>query len=354
VKIALVGDWPRPYGGVSVHVASLARVLRARGLDVRVLDIGRGDHDCAGVVPARGLVRYAAALAEVAAEGRLVHVHTNGANWKSWLVALAAGRARRRGAPRGVLTLHSGSAPSYLRGGPERRRLAAAACAGFGRVIAVNEEIAAELCGAGVPPARISVVPPFSPALLEPVEPPAAFAAFRAARAPVFAAALLPLPLYGADLLLDAFSRLRARRPRAGLVLFGQGSERAELRAPGVLGLGEIAHGEALGVLEASDVFVRPTWADGDSVTVREALALGCRVVASEVGHRPPGCVLFPAGDRAALASCLEAAASAPPAGVRGPCEDPFDAIVATYRALAARPGGHRSGGCAAGARLRT
>ncbi|HEY6004592.1 MAG TPA: glycosyltransferase, partial [Anaeromyxobacter sp.] len=224
----------------------------------------------------------------------------------------------------------------------------------FGRVIAVNQEIAAELRGAGVPSARISVLAPFSPAVLEPVDPPPAFGAFRAAHGPLLAAGLLPLPLYGVDLLLEAFASLRRRRPGAGLVLFGQGSERAELRAPGVLGLGEIGHGEVLGVLGACDVFVRPTRADGDSVSVREALALGCRVVASDVGHRPAGCLLFPAGDAAALAASLEAAASAPRPGPREPGEDPFDVIVATYRALAARPAGHRSGGCAGEARLRT
>jgi glycogen synthase len=354
MRIALVGNWPRPYGGVSVHVAALARALRTRGIDVRVLDIGEGDHDCDGVVPARGVLRYAAALAEVAAEGRLVHLHTNGANVKSWLVALAAGRARHPRAPHGVLTLHSGSAPAFLRGGGERRRLAAAACAGFGRVVAVNDEIAAELFAAGVPPNRVLVLPPFSPAVLDRVDPPASFGAFRAAHAPVLAAALLPLPIYGADLLLEAFAALRRRFPRAGLALFGQGTQAQELSLPGVLGLGEIAHGEALGILEATDVFVRPTRADGDSVSVREALALGCRVVASDVGHRPPECELFPVGDAGALAARLEAAAAARRPGPRAAGEDPFDVLVAAYRSLAAGcPAGHRSGGCAPAERLR-
>ncbi|HEY6099557.1 MAG TPA: glycosyltransferase family 4 protein [Anaeromyxobacter sp.] len=354
MKIALVGNWPRPYGGVSVHVAALARALRARGLDVRVLDIGEGGHACDGVVPARGMLRYAAALAEVAAEGRLVHLHTNGANLKSWLAALAAGRARHPRAPRGVLTLHSGSAPAYLRARVERRRLAAAACAGFGRVIAVNEEIAAELRNAGVPGARVSVLAPFSPSALERKEPPRAFSAFRARHAPVLAAALLPLPIYGGDVLLEAFAALRRRLPRAGLALVGKGTDGAELRAPGVVGLGEIGHGEALGVLAASDVFVRPTRVDGDSVSVREALALGCPVVASDVGHRPPGCLLFPAGDAAALEARLGEAISGARPGPRAPGEDPFDAIVAMYRALAERPEGNRSGGCLAAGRLRS
>jgi glycosyltransferase involved in cell wall biosynthesis len=339
MRIALVGDWPRPYGGVSVHVAALARELWARGLDVRVLDIGKGNHAGGGILPVRGPLRYAAALGGAAAEGRLLHVHTSGANAKSWVVALAAGRARRPGAPRGVLTVHSGSAPAFLRGDPAHRVLAAAACAAFGTVVGVNEEIADALSGAGVPPARLAVLPAFSPSVIEPPEAPRGLAEFRAAHAPLLAAALLPSPIYGADLLLPAFEALRRRRPRAGLVLFGEGSDRAALRGSGRLGLGEIPHAAALAVLEAADVFVRPTRADGDAVSVREALALGCRVVASDVGFRPSGCLLYPAEDGAALEARLaeataaghRAGAARPPARTGG--GDPFDVIVAIYAA---------------------
>src|SRR5512144_1904572 len=145
LRVALVGDWPPPHGGVSVHVEALARDLQARGVDVRVLDIGRGDHARENVRPARGPARYAAALAGVAAEGRLVHVHTNGANPKSWLVALAGGRARRPAAPRGVLTIHSGLCPAWLAASPRRRGLAAWACAAYARVVAVSGEVAGAL-----------------------------------------------------------------------------------------------------------------------------------------------------------------------------------------------------------------
>lgn len=333
VRLALIGNWPRPYGGVAVHVAALARAARTRGLDVRVLDIGRGDHESDGVRPARGPLRYAAALAGAAAEGRLVHLHTNGANAKSWLVALAASRARRRGAPRGVLTVHSGSAPAFLWRGQAARRLAAAACGGFGQVLAVNAEIARALQASGVPGARLSVVAPYSPSVMEAPDPPAALTAFRSAHAPLLAAALPPGAVYGADLLLPAFATVRAHLPRAGLVVFGAGTE--ALDGPGLLGLGEIAHPAALAVLEAADVFVRPTLADGDAVTVREALALGCGVVASDVGHRPAGCALFPSGDGAALAArLLEAVQAGRPGARLAPADDPFDAIFSVYRAL--------------------
>jgi glycosyltransferase involved in cell wall biosynthesis len=344
VKIALVGNWPPPYGGVSVHVASLARVLARRGVDVRVLDIGRGDHRAGSVRPARGAPRFAARMAAAAAQGRLVHLHTNGANRKSWLVALAAGRARRPFGPRGVLTVHSGLCPAWLRASAGRRALAALACAGYGRVVAVNAEIAGALVDAGVPARRLAVVPPFSPALMATPAPPPGLAAFGAAHAPLFAAALAPGPVYGADVLLSAFAAVRARLPRAGLVAFGPGT--AGLAADGLLALGEVRHGAALAAIEAADVFVRPTRADGDAVSVREAVALGRTVVATAVGHRPEGCLLVPSGDVPALAARMVEGAMLPRPAPRVGGPDPFDALLDMYATLAAaRPlpdGGRR------------
>ncbi len=337
VRIALVGNWPPPYGGIAVHVAGLADTLRRRGFDVCVLDIGVGRHCGPALRRARGAITLGAALAAVAAEARLLHVHTNGANRRSWLVALAGGRARLPRAPRGILTIHSGLCPAYLSAAPRRRALARAACSGYGRIVAVNDGIAAALAASGVAPERIAVVPAFSPALLGPLEPPALLGAFRAARAPLFAAALAQGAVYGADVLLPAFRAVRSRIPLAGLVVFGPGTAGAAFAGEGVLGLGEIPHGAALAAIEAADVFVRPTRADGDALSVREALALGRAVVATSAGHRPPGCLLVPPEDPSALAArMLEAAAApaAPAARPDGP--DPFDVLAATYAALAA------------------
>jgi glycogen(starch) synthase len=339
MRVALVGNWPPPFGGVSVHVAALAARLRERGADVRVLDIGQGDHEEPGVRPARGALRYARALARAAAEGRLVHVHTNGANRKSWLVALAGSHARRPRGPRGVLTIHSGLAPRWLAEDPAHARLAAAACAGYGQVIAVSAPIAAALAAAGVPRHRITILAAFSPTALRERAAPPRLAAFRAAHAPLFAAAVAPGPTYGADLLLPAFAAARARLRGAGLVLFGPGSADAALAAPGVLNLGELPHREALAAIEAADVFVRPTRADGDAVSVREALAFGRAVVATAVGHRPGGCLLVPADDPDALMAGLIQAVSQrvvpAPATPEGE-PDPLDAIVALYASLGA------------------
>jgi glycosyltransferase involved in cell wall biosynthesis len=210
-------------------------------------------------------------------------------------------------------------------------------------VVGVNGEIAEALMRLGVPADRIAVLPAFSPAQAAAGAPPAALAAFRAAHAPLYAAALARGAVYGEDLLDQALPLVREREARAGLVVFGPGSAEGPLAlrgaAGGVLALGEIANEEALAVMAACDAFVRPTRADGDAMSVREALSVGRPVVASAVGHRPPGCLLFPAGDARALAGELLAAARLPrEAAPLVPGKDPLDALFALYVTLWGRP----------------
>jgi glycosyltransferase involved in cell wall biosynthesis len=132
---------------------------------------------------------------------------------------------------------------------------------------------------------------------------PAGFARLRRLHAPLLAATVVPQQAeYGADVLLDAFARVRARLPSAGLVIYGPGTRTPALAADGVHLLGELDRARALGVVAGADLFVRPSRADGDALSVREAIALGRPVVASAVGQRPPEALLFPAGDAAACA----------------------------------------------------
>ena len=76
--------------------------------------------------------------------------------------------------------------------------------------------------------------------------------------------------------------------------------------------LGNVSHEKCLSVMSQCDLFVRPTFADGDANSVREALSLGIPVVASDVGNRPPGTVLFRTGDVDDLAAKIEETWSRP------------------------------------------
>src|SRR5207245_5857056 len=86
--------WPLPMSSTS-HVEELFRTLRARGATCEVLDIGKGQLPAQGVIPAGGLPRFSALLVSRAASGYRVHVHTSGANAKSWMLAQACAAAGR-------------------------------------------------------------------------------------------------------------------------------------------------------------------------------------------------------------------------------------------------------------------
>jgi glycosyltransferase involved in cell wall biosynthesis len=109
-----------------------------------------------------------------------------------------------------------------------------------------------------------------------------------------------------------------------------------EARALGVEdlveGFGPLDHASALGLLTCVDAFVRPTTADGDAISVREALTLGIPCVASDVSLRPRGTHLFKTGDAAALAAAIERALTEGPLPTDRVDAGPF--LLALYRGL--------------------
>jgi hypothetical protein len=302
IKVLLVGDFPPPNGGVATHVAELRRMLRERGARCEVLDIGKGQLPAEGVIPAGGPVRFSGLLASSAARGFCIHVHTGGDSPKSWMLASLCAAAGRLSARRAILTLHSGLLPLWLSRSPARRRVARAVGEQFGTVIAVSPALRTALEASGL--TNLEVLPAFSGRFLQPGAAPPGLPALRASARPLFCAmAVTSRPVYGLEVLMRAFAKVRSNLPAAALAMYGPGTE--ALRDPGVHGFGELHRPQALALISTSDVFLRPTLADGDSVSVREALGLGRPVIATDVGHRPTGVRLVPPGDAAALAQAM-------------------------------------------------
>src|SRR4051812_36660630 len=322
MKVLLVGDYPPPYGGVSVHVEVVQKAVRAHGGVCDVLDVGKGQLPADGVVPATGYLACAAHLVRYALRGYRIHVHTSGANPKSWMLASICAAAGRLSPLPPIITFHSGLGPEWLAADPVRAKIACAVTNSFGNVIAVSDEIRGALLSCGVSREKIEGLPAFSRSFLRPGTPPPGLREIRGDASALYCAMLAPGAVYGKETLLEAFRRVHAHNPRARLVVYGPGTElmRAEVAricgeaaASAVHAFGELHRPSALALIATSDVFVRPTLADGDSVSVREAVALGRAVVASSVGTRPPEARLVPPGDADALAGALLEAAQEHP-----------------------------------------
>jgi glycosyltransferase involved in cell wall biosynthesis len=121
---------------------------------------------------------------------------------------------------------------------------------------------------------------------------------------------------------IEALGRLRGRFPRMGLAIIGGGSQEADIRRlidgkpyrDDLLLCGDLQHQLALEGIRAGTLFLRTTWYDGDSISVREALHLGTPVIASDNGMRPSGVHLVPKSDLEALCRTVENVLRCPPA----------------------------------------
>ncbi len=318
MKLLLIGPYPPPHGGVSVHVAEACRHLSAAGIECRVLNTDRHAPPSTEYLSQGGPAGLFWRVLRYAATGWAVHLHTNGHNVKSWLTAAIAGTAALP-SPATILTLHSGMASGFIKAGPLwRRALVWAASLLYDRIVCVNHELRDAVLAGGVSGHRIEVLPAFLPAAAGGLPP--ALQSFMEARQPTISTAIFFRPEYGFELLVEAVARLRARHPHLGCVVMGSGEQQAKARERvalrglegAVLLAGDLPRETCLAVMARSSVFVRPTLADGDANSVREALSLGVPVVASNVGVRPPGTRLFAPGDADALVAAVEQALTAP------------------------------------------
>lgn len=313
LKVLLVGPFPPPHGGVSVHISTLQCLLNESGIPCHVLNVNRGAPKSDRYVSARGALHFLILLSRYSLKGWSVHAHINGHNLKSWLLAFAAGLAGTAG--RGAMvTIHSGMSPAYIDGRRSGRFLAWITSKFHRHMIAVNFEIKEALRSLSVPETRIEVLPAFLPAAVARPVLPHDFELWSRTHYPIISTALFFRPEYGFGLLLQAISRLREKHPRLGCVVMGDSESRQAgqnlIREQGlqqhVLALGDVTHDSCLAVIGRSDIFVRPTLSDGDAISVREAIALGTPVVASDVVRRPAGALCFKTGDASNLTSKLE------------------------------------------------
>jgi glycosyltransferase involved in cell wall biosynthesis len=341
-KILLVGDYPPPHGGIAVHVRDLHSALHASRARVRVLAPGGRDRAVRGVTTVRHPTILAVHLARYASRGYLVHAHISGHTPKSWLLALACTLFRARDAPAPLLTVHSGLTARFLAVSRHRRALARLICQRFGLVVAVDAHVAAALAEVGAPTERLCIVPAFSARGVDPGDVPTDIADLRQRISPLLCAAVTERPVYGARALFQALPAIAKEHPAVGAVLFGPRSQELRLLAQAyrvedrVACLGELARARAQAVISACDVFVRPTLADGDAITVREAMQLGRPVAASAVGYRPAGVALFRPGDPEELArAVLQALACGP---IPPPPMDGVAQVLELYAAMQRTP----------------
>lgn len=318
MKVLLIGDFPPPYGGIAIHLKSFSKILRELGIEYRVINVGASRKlQVQGCVGVRNEADFICKALGSLRDSDILHLHINGHNHKSWQLALLCGVIGRVKRKKCVLTIHSGMAPDYLQKQRRtwKRKLISASLRFYRRVICVNWDIRVSLNDYDGETEKYVHIPAFIFAGKETDKGTVdSTVGFGPQSFPVICSVVLFSPEYGIELLSNATRLLRKEYPELKLIIIGGGARSSRYKElemqsgleSGLVVFDDLEHTECLRVIAESDLFVRPTYADGDSISVREALAVGTPVLASDVVSRPDGAVTFRTGDLGELTSKMK------------------------------------------------
>jgi glycosyltransferase involved in cell wall biosynthesis len=344
MRVLQLGPYSLPHGGIQAHVVALRRYLQSQGVPCDIIDLNeRRQTDGNGVYGPRTAVNLFWLLLQLPAD--IVHLHIGG-NITSRLLGLSLICGWLPGR-KSVLTFHSGGYPSSEEG----KRAAPNTLRGrilskFDRVIGVNQEIVDVFLRYGLPPRNVRLIKPYSlPANPPNVSLPDPLDSFFREHSPVLISVGLLEPEYDLPLQIDVLELVRREYPNAGSVLIGSGSLEHELRKKidekpyrnDILLCGDVDREITLRAMADSDVYLRTTLFDGDSISLREALHFGVRVIASDRASRPDNVAIIPAEDIEALRkSILEQLRHEPPKRENGRVADDsnLEAVLSLYREM--------------------
>jgi glycosyltransferase involved in cell wall biosynthesis len=361
LDLLLLGPIPPPFGGISVHLGRLVPLLENAGFAVAVLN-HFDSTDAPFVLEAlkRNPLNYYRMPRRF--RTRIIHYHHS--RWPH-LMAVALGRGSSKA--RYIVTLHAGDIekhfPQLISRVPLVARLTRWALRRFDVVVVVDPTIGS-IIQEHLNGHRVELLPAFLEAdkpELQTYDP--AVETFLDA-GPLLVVAAYDIQfrpdggeLYGLDTVVDAFVRLAGEQEDLRLAIFvarRPARRRAQrhlarleqqLEQAGVRGRVLIVFGQALvPALRANATFVRPTRAEGDAVSVREAISARVPVVASDVVQRPAGVVTFPVGDSEGLCAALRglAQSGSSPATTQTAAESDDDesfleGLIALYRSELSR-----------------
>jgi len=308
LRIGLIGSYPPPYGGVTVHIQRLMKKLDEYPIDYVLYDVAggqreRNDNRIISIHhPKLWILKYF-----FSGTPEIIHNHTT--DWRGQVLVGLMGFLGKKT----VSTLHSERlVKSWKDYNVIKRKVIQIALQSTTSLIAVNAHIREFCLSLGVDPDKVFLIPAFIPP--EPDEKelheiPQKIRDFVKTHDPLISANAFKIKffkgedVYGIDLCIELCSRLKQDRDTIGFVFFlpqiGDTHYFSHLqRRIADLHLQD----NFLFVTEPypfyplllkSSVFIRPTNTDGDAISVREALFFGVPSVASDVVTRPEGTILF-------------------------------------------------------------
>jgi glycosyltransferase involved in cell wall biosynthesis len=298
MRIYNVGVYPPPFGGVSIHIKRLHEYLLEQGVESVVLDLSTEAKDAEGV-----LQRNARDVAKLINEPKaVVHFHVDSSKF-ILLMYLMSLRHRV------VYSFHDERFMRHLAALPAMRRSTQLRMLRKVHAVVADTEANCSFAKESLGLPRVEMIPEYirggaaNEQDLERLRPIRSRFRFLISSNAFKVAFHNGEDLYGIDILVEMMRRIGPACD-AGLIFLipGEGHEdyieqlEARVRYYGLedrfFFLRERLV-DALSLWSVSDVVIRATNTDGNSLTIHEALHEGVPVIASDCVQRPTGTILF-------------------------------------------------------------
>lgn len=310
LTIVLIGSYPPPYGGVSVHIQRLQTFLSNNGVHCIVYEYNK---PCShlknneNIINIRKIKNWRHILNP---KGRVIHIHNSRLNLKKIIIYSLLCKLRGKNV---IITYHAltplyeAEHFSWL-----KKRIAKLSSKFVFHYIAVSPQIKNKLVFLNINSNKISVIPAFLPPAIKQRDIddiPQEIWDFVKNHSPIISANAFKISfynnqdLYGVNMCIDLCANLQNAYPKIGLVFclpdigdydyFDKMKRRITEKGIENNFLFVTQPYQLYPLLMKSDIFVRPTNTDGDAVSIREALYFKIPVVASDVVLRPEMAILF-------------------------------------------------------------
>jgi glycosyltransferase involved in cell wall biosynthesis len=312
-KIALIGSYPPPYGGVSVHIQRLKKNLDKLGIENVVYDLSpiycsknnkiREENIVYVHHPILWFLKFFFNSKE-----NVIHSHVS--DWRlRFFFSLMNFFDKKI-----IISIHGDSLErAYCEGSFLRKSIIKKTLSRASYIIVMNNNIKNFCLSLEVESKKVKVIPSFiissdeEESDLEILSKDLKI--FIKSHSPIVLANAFKLrffnneDLYGLDLFIDLCSIIRIDYPNIGFIFclpqigdynyFKKMMRRIEGKNLKENFLIYTKGDRMIPILKMSDIFIRPTNTDGDSISIRESLSYGIPVIASDVVPRPNSVVLF-------------------------------------------------------------
>lgn len=310
-KIGIFGSYPPPYGGISVHIKRLHKLLQNNGIAHTCYANSDRSIIESNVVNVKSVKKLILRLPFC--EEKILHFHYTNDKIIILLPILKLFGKKLIFTNHGYKYAHSDS--------PTICKLALHAYKAFDKVICVNKSVGDDLIRLGVKKEKVEIIP----AYINPIEdeeelkdiPDYVWKFIDKAKFLITANGCIRFynnyDLYGMDKLIELMQKLKAEGYNINLLIallevdrqnknerqyYEQLKEKIKIyELEENIMIFEVKDTVLYPLLKRSDLFLRPTVVDGYGVSIAEALYYKVPSIASDVCIRPEGTIIFKSGN---------------------------------------------------------